>query len=250
MNNLNETICSLLKKRLKKVGLSYRDVAEHMGISEVSVKRLLNQQQPMSIGRISEMSLLVQEPLSSIISEAEKAIASVPSFNSQQDKVFCERPELYTIFVEIVYESASSHELIEKFGLDEPSLYLYLRRLEDIDLIEITSGLQFRLLVPKHISFDESARFPMFFKNQIIDGLKQKIQWIDADKNEAYFITAKFRLTEDEFVQYNLRLEDLMQEVLKFSQSRDSTTINTSEYTIVDMGAKGRFHPEHKKPQK
>lgn len=84
----------------------------------------------------------------------------------------------------------------------------------------------------------------MYFKNQVIDGLKERVQEIHSD--DAYFITAKLRLTDDEFKQYNIKLEELMQKSLKLSQSRDETTTNTNEYTIVDMGAKGRFHPELK----
>ncbi|WP_375748228.1 helix-turn-helix domain-containing protein [Vibrio sp. HN007] len=245
MNKLDETICLVFKRRLKSAGLAYKDVAVHLGVSEVSVKRLLNKSQPVSMDRLIQLSELIQEPLSLVIAEAERHISKTPTFTMEQDRVFCEQPELYTIFSEICGNQRSS-EIMEKFNLNESSLYLYLRKLESIELVEITSGVQFKLLVPRHICFSDSNRFPMFFKNQIIDGLKERVQEIHSD--DAYFISAKLRLTEDEFREYNLKLEELMQESLKLTQTRDENTINTCEYTIVDMGAKGSFHPERKQP--
>lgn len=246
MNKLDEMVCSLIKKRLKSMGISYKSLGDYLEISEVSVKRLLNLNQPISMKRLIDITFLLQEPLSTIIAEAEKLVDTVPNFNIEQDNTFCEQPELYTIFAEIC-RNLKAAELMAKFNLGEPSLYLYLRKLEEINLIEITAGLHFRLLVPKHICFSDSNRFPVYFKNQVIDGLKERVQIINSD--DVYFITAKLRLTDDEFKQYNLKLEELMQKSLKLTLSRDETTIKTSEYTIVDMGAKGRFHPEPKQPK-
>ncbi|MGF1740302.1 helix-turn-helix transcriptional regulator [Vibrio profundum] len=246
MKKLDTIICSLIKKRLKGVGLSYKDVAEQMSISEVSVKRLLNMSQPLSTKRLVQLAELAQVSLSQIVVEAEKLASQIPTFTANQDKAFCDEPELYTVFSEICGDVRPQF-LMKKFQLDEASLYLYLRKLESIGLIEIVRGCEFKLLVSKHICFSDSNQFPMYFKNQIIDSLKEQVQNITSD--DAYFITAKFRLTEEEFKQYNTKLEELMLEHLKITLDRDQTTINTSEYTIVDMGAKGAFHPELMQPK-
>ncbi|EDL55322.1 hypothetical protein VSAK1_22319, partial [Vibrio mediterranei AK1] len=66
--------------------------------------------------------------------------------------------------------------------------------------------------------------------------------------NNVYLISAKLTLTEEEFHQYNLELEELMINAHKLSQSRYDCTERYNEYTIVDMGAKGEFQPKLKLP--
>ncbi|WP_242504867.1 hypothetical protein [Aliivibrio finisterrensis] len=143
----------------------------------------------------------------------------------------------------------NSKQLMDFYGLNESSMYLYLRELEKLDLLSIISNLTFKLVVPRHIAFPDSSRFQIYYKNHVIDGLKKRVEYVNPLKKNAYFITSKLRLTEEEFHQYNLKLEELMMDALKLSQTRNASTGNTFEYTIVDMGAKGTYHPELKKPE-
>ena len=110
------------------------------------------------------------------------------------------------------------------------------------------SGLKFHVIVPTNTAFSEQAQFSVTFKNQVIDALKQSVQYIDARNKQAYFITARLRLTEDEFKEYNAKLEELMLKTQKISQSHNRMTEGVNDYALVDMGAKGIFHPTLKAP--
>lgn len=249
MDKLNNETCEVIKRELKKASLSYRDLSENMGVSEVSIKRMLNGHQSLSILRVSEISEIIQVSLSSIIAEAEKNIASVPLFTKEQDIAFTKSPELYTLLYSILSEKMNSKQLMNFYDLNESSMYLYLRELEKLDLISIISNLTFKLIVPRHIAFPDTSRFQIYYKNHVIDGLKRRVEYVNPLKKDAYFITSKLRLTEEEFFEYNLKLEELMMNALKLSQTRNSSVGDTFEYTIVDMGAKGAYHPELKRPE-
>ncbi|MGI9889773.1 helix-turn-helix domain-containing protein [Vibrio chagasii] len=248
MNALDNEICTSIKRHLKKAGISYKEVSEFTGISEIGIKRLLNGHQSLSILKLQKICKLVQLPLSAIITEAEEALASVSLFTDEQDAAFFKEPELFTIFQDIVNEGANAQQLMASYDLNEPSLHIYLRKLEQLKLITMLLGLKFHVIVPANIAFSEQARFSVMFKNQIIDALKQAVQYIDANDKQAYFITTKLRLTEDEFKEYNTRLEELMFKTLKISQSHSRMTEGVNDYAIVDMGAKGIFHPKLKVP--
>ncbi|MCB5358246.1 helix-turn-helix transcriptional regulator [Vibrio lentus] len=248
MDTLNREICSVVKRHLKKTGISYKEVSEFTEMSEVSIKRLLNGHQSLSILKLQKICELIQRPLSAILSEAEESLASTSLFTDEQDAAFCEEPALFTIFQEIVNEGANAQQLMARFDLNKPSLHIYLRKLEQLKLIAMLFDLKFHVIVPSNTAFSEHARFSATFKNQVIDALKQAVQYINADNKQAYFITTKFRLTEEEFKDYNLKLEKLMLKTVKLSQSRSRMTEGLNDYAIVDMGAKGIFHPTLKKP--
>lgn len=248
MDALDDEICTAIKRHLKKAGISYKEVSEFSGISEIGIKRLLNGHQSLSILKLQKICKLIQLPLSAIITEAEEALDSVSLFTDEQDAAFCKEPALFTIFQEIVNEGANAQQLMASFDLNEPSLHIYLRKLEQLKLITMLLGLKFHVIVPANIAFSEQARFSVMFKNQVIDALKQAVQYIDANDKQAYFITTKLRLTEDEFKEYNTKLEELMFKTLKISQSHSRVSEGVNDYAIVDMGAKGIFHPKLKAP--
>ncbi|MEC7307372.1 helix-turn-helix domain-containing protein [Vibrio sp. BS-M-Sm-2] len=250
MDALDDEICTTIKRHLKKAGISYKEVSEFTEVSEISIKRLLNGHQSLSILKLQKICKLIQLPLSAIITEAEEALASasVSLFTDEQDTAFCKEPPLFTIFHEIVNEGANAQQLMASFDLNEPSLYIYLRKLEQLKLITMLLGLKFHVIVPANIAFSEQARFSVMFKNQVIDALKQAVQYIDVSNKQAYFITTKLRLTEGEFKEYNTKLEELMFETLKISQSHSRMTEGVNDYAVVDMGAKGIFHPKLKVP--
>ncbi|MEZ9795332.1 XRE family transcriptional regulator, partial [Vibrio splendidus] len=104
-------------------------------MSEVSIKRLLNGHQSLSILKLQKICELIQRPLSAILSEAEESLASTSLFTDEQDAAFCEEPALFTIFQEIVNEGTNAQQLMARFDLSKPSLHIYLRKLEQLKLI-------------------------------------------------------------------------------------------------------------------
>ena len=221
IESVDHALCQLFKRHLKGAGISYKVLAGELNMSEVSVKRLLNQAQPLT----------------------EQLAASVAHFTSQQDDAFCQRPELYSLLQQILQQGTDPEALRQHFGLDAPSLYLYLRELEKLELVTLRAGLGFRLRVPKHVAFRDSARFPLHFKNQLIEGLQARVQHLAPHDRQAYLITTRLRLTEAEFMDYRLALETLMLDTLKLSLRRDAATPDLADYTILDMGALGSYQP-------
>jgi len=248
MEKLNREICKMLKRQLKKEGVSYKMLADKMNISEVSVKRMMNLHQSISMERCIDICEVINVPLSKVISSAEKSLLVTPYYSSSQDELFYKRPELYSIFNKILYGKFTSEQLLNLYELDESSLYLYLRELEKVELIKITNGLSFKLIAPQHIVFRESAKCAAYYKNQTIDGLKHELKEIaDKDKSK-FFLTSRLRLTEEEFFRCKKQIEEVLQSATLLSQSRANDDSEINEYTIVSMGAGWIYEPVLKRP--
>jgi len=246
--SIDHAMCQLFKRHLKGAGISYKALADELNMSEASVKRLLNQTQPLTLDRMLAIATLLEVPLSQILTEAEQLATSVAHFTPQQDAAFCQHPELYSLLLQILQQGTDPEALRQHFGLDAPSLYLYLRELEKLELVTLQAGLNFRLLVPRHVAFRDSARFPLRFKNQVIEGLQARVQHLAPHDRQAYLITARLRLTEAEFMEYRRALETLMLDTLKLSLRRDATAPDLADYTILDLGALGSYQPTLPQP--
>ena len=71
MNEISQLV-KTLKKRLKAQGMGYRDLAEALGISEASVKRLFATQR-FSLERIVEIAHLLGYTLAELTQDASAA---------------------------------------------------------------------------------------------------------------------------------------------------------------------------------
>ncbi len=56
-------------------------------------------------------------------------------FSKTQDEIFIRYPELYDFYRELRFKSDNFEQLLEEYGLDELSVYPYLRSLEILGII-------------------------------------------------------------------------------------------------------------------
>ncbi|KGY14287.1 hypothetical protein NM22_02185 [Vibrio tubiashii] len=239
---LAQEICRLIKLELKKDGLSYRDLSIELGISEVSVKRLLNGGQPLSMQRLIHISKLLNFPLSKLLERAEINIHTIPMFTTEQDEAFYECPALFTFWSELA-ERKSVNDIANKYQLDQASVHLYLRKLENAKLISLGINNQFQLIMPAHTAFEQGAKYPEFFTRKVLNGLQKRVINIPANDDQAFLVSLKAELTHKEFIEINKKLEDWMFNLLRESQDlRSREGLKVTPYTFGFMGAQGAFH--------
>ncbi len=128
-----------VKQQLKRKGIAYADIAERMGLSEITVKRMLNQDD-ISVGRLAVLAEAAGYSMSRLIGIAEEKLPEVTCFTPQQDKAFVRHPHLFQYFMKLQEHDKSPETVARLFNLDDLSTYLYLRKLEDLGLIELHEG--------------------------------------------------------------------------------------------------------------
>lgn len=244
-DRLTEEVCKLLKNELKRCGISYKELAKELGISEVSVKRLLNQAQSISFQRLALIATLVECPLSKLISKAEDILQTLPLFNNAQDLAFVNTPALFTFWSELAVNCLSATEVATQYNLNQVSTYRYLRLLESVNLIELGLNNQTKLLVPGHTAFDKGAYFPSFFTKQRLETLQERVLRVTPEDDEAFLISLKAELTVNEFQELNTKLVEWMFAMLKQRMAAtDRIEKGRNEYTFGFMAAKGSFGSE------
>ncbi|TFH92183.1 helix-turn-helix domain-containing protein [Vibrio ouci] len=241
-HRLAQEVCNIVKQELKGRGLSYGDLANALELSEVSVKRLLNNAQPMSIQRLINICQLIEYPLSKLLEKAERNVHAIPLFTAKQDSAFYELPALFTFWSELA-EHKSVDDIAHSYDLDPASVHIYLRKLEKAGLISLELNNQCTLLVPGHTAFEQGAKYSEFFTARVLSGLQQRVIDIPIDDDQAFLISLKAELTQQEFQEINKKLEEWMFNLLRESQElRSREGFKVKPYTFGFMGAQGAFH--------
>lgn len=163
-------------------------------------------------------------------------------FTKEQDQAFAEHPPLFTFWSELT-EHRTVDDIAQRYGLNDASVYLYLRQLETLRLVELGLNNACKLLVPTHTSFEKGSKFPLFFTSQVLNRLQARVIDLPKDDDQAFLITLKAELTHEEFIEITHKLDDWMFNKLRESQDlRAREGLAVAPYTFGFMAAKGAFH--------
>lgn len=171
MANLSSEQCKqVLKLLMKQNNKTYKHLAEHLGLSEVSVKRIMSKED-LSFSRFMEICNWLEVSLTEVEKLANYGQTNQKiRFTEKQELFLVKNPE-YLSFLFNLYVENDPEKIRKKFNISEKSMNLYLLRLEKHELIKKVSG-QYRPVhrdVPGPIPYGELIRYQ--YKNVLESGL-------------------------------------------------------------------------------
>ncbi|MBY0553125.1 helix-turn-helix transcriptional regulator [bacterium] len=186
MANLSSEQCKqVLKLLMKQKSKTYKDLAEHLNLSEVSVKRIMSKED-LSFSRFMEICNWLEVSLSEIEKLANYGQTNQKvRFTEKQEQFLVKNPE-YLSFLFNMYVEDDPEKVRKKFNISEKSMNLYLLRLEKHELIKKVSG-QYRPVsrdVPSPIPYGNLIRYQ--YKNVLESGIyffKRLQENMDSRKN-------------------------------------------------------------------
>ena len=168
---MNQTveILEVLKKYLKAKGMTYRQLAAEMGMSETSVKRLFSQQ-TVSLKRLEEVCGILDlelYDLSLMARQQSRNAANVLTLD--QEKALADDPKLMALFYFLINGWSVAHIVVE-YTITEEEITRLLIRLDRLGLIELHPNNRVRLLVTQNIFWRKNGPlWTLHFKTILAD---------------------------------------------------------------------------------
>jgi transcriptional regulator with XRE-family HTH domain len=207
-----------LKQRLKRSGLTYNDVARHLGLSEVSVKRLFAGQR-LTIDKLQGVADLLQLPLSELFHDAETSHGDVAyRLTPHQEEVLAGDFRLYSFFVVVVYR-VPIEQIMSGFKISRLTAEKYLLKLDRLGIVELHRNLKYRLLVSSNFTFERGGPI----ESRIITPLSDAL--IDTSLDRGHQRAHEFfvvRMTPGLVAEFSRRFRLLSEELLARALREDS----------------------------
>jgi len=162
MSELNE-ILSVIKRQLKLRGLTYRDVATGLKLSEPSVKRLFASGR-ITLDRLLMLCDLLQLSLAELTDEAAHALPRLSGLSAAQEKELAEDTKLLLVAV-CVLNHWSPASIVRRYAIDETECLRLLLRLDRIGLIDLLPGNRVRLNVARDFDWLPDGPIRGMFRN-------------------------------------------------------------------------------------
>jgi DNA-binding Xre family transcriptional regulator len=207
-DKLRESLFLLLKQAIKARGYTYRQLAVEMGVSEVSIKRLFKDKD-CKMSRLFEICSIVDVSIDELI-QMQQRFKQTPEFLSEStERVLAANKPLFVLLVFLLsqLDIATVQRLLK---LEREALYIQLRALEKLEIIELLTGEKYRFTIPLPVRWRMGGAL-----SDLIIGINQRYieHCISNETNPDYAFTTTSRLmTKSSIEQVQKKLRKIKEE--------------------------------------
>ena len=163
MNEIDQLVTTL-KRRLKIQGMTYRDLARALGVSEPSVKRMFASGR-FSVDRLLEISHVLGFTLAELAHEAAVSGRLLHTLSEAQEKDLVSDARLLLVAV-CVLNQWEIRDIVGTYTLSEAECIQCLVKLDRLRLIQLLPGNRIRLNVARDFDWRTKGPIRSFFQNQ------------------------------------------------------------------------------------
>jgi transcriptional regulator with XRE-family HTH domain len=204
-----DALTELLKQALKAKGLTYKDVATLLDMTEAGVKRSFSLK-TFSLHRFEQLCSLAGTTLENLSSGiASHKEQNLHEYTLEQEKLFSETPQYLAVFDQLL-NGKTVKKIEKKLKLSKGQVSSSLKEIEKVGLIEWLPKDRIRILV-SDVKWRENGPLRRKFSKLAKD---EFLQHDFSGKNENFSFSI-LKLTPKSFAELNIRIKELLTE---FSQ--------------------------------
>jgi DNA-binding Xre family transcriptional regulator len=136
-----------LKKLLKSRGTTYRALAQAIGLSEPSIKRLFSER-TFTLQRLEQICAVLEIDFFELAKLARGATATVDEMTPEQEKALAADSKLLGVFY-LVFNDWQPADIHARYVLTKAEVLALVLRLEKLRLVDLLPHDKVRLRVPK-----------------------------------------------------------------------------------------------------
>lgn len=207
-----EQLVAAAKRMLKARGITYRQVADHLGLSEPSVKRQFSRQ-GFRVSTLESICDLMQVDLAELVQAAEDAQADVRQLRADQEADLVADPRRLLVAV-CVLNHMTLAQIIAKYRLTRAECIAQLLRLDRLQLIRLQPENRVKLKIARDFRWLPDGPIQRFFRDRVqTDFLKANF-----DHSGEFLRFSYAMLTPAANQRFQQRLLRLLQEWTEFDR--------------------------------
>ena len=154
-----------LKRLLRSQGLTYRELASRLKMSEAAVKRMFSLR-AMSLQRLEQICDVLDVGLSDLAAEAAKARESMAELTEAQERALVAEPALLlALFLSI--NRWKQEDVLTQFQFTEPQWVTLLVKLDRLGIIELLPGNRARSLTARNFRWRRDGPMERYFRTAL-----------------------------------------------------------------------------------
>ncbi|WP_367607428.1 helix-turn-helix domain-containing protein [Legionella sp. W05-934-2] len=226
MKETNELFV-LLKKLLRQQGLTYRKLADGLGLSEASVKRIFSQKD-INLSRLEEICQLMKISLSDVFKQIEEQKAYIRQLSYEQEKELISNQHLLLVTI-CVLNHWTFDEILHYYRLTEHELIRLAAKLDHMKIIELLPGNRFKRLIDPNFQWISDGPIQRFFQQTIQDDFFQS----QFDKPNELYLLKNGMLNEADNLRFQHALRQLANDFIALCKESKGVPIENRHGTAL-----------------
>lgn len=162
---MSSNLLSALRAVFRKKGITYKDAAEALNLSEVSIKRLFSENN-CSINRLEKLCEFAETDFGELLAIAESEQQQLTELTIEQERQLVSETSLLLVAVCII-NHWSYDDIIEKYQFTVPELIGLFTKLDKLGVIELLPGNRYRLKISRKFKWQTRGPIQTFFVQSI-----------------------------------------------------------------------------------
>ena len=252
MKVTTQEILSALKVALKSRAKTYKDVAEHLSVSEKTVKRLF-QDGDCSLSRLERICELINVSIWDLVGFAEQYKTPLAQLSSEQEQFLASHPHFFN-YLFLLTLGYTADQIQTRYELSDLSTFYYLKELDALGLIELSANNRYQLRVKGKLLLKLHGPLHNKVKTENQRFLTHVVD--NHGKGQVRFRSAYRFMSKDTLLELNAEPDSLFEKYVKLS-NRDEAVLARDNLVAVKWAAQvapmevfGRWPIEHLDQQK
>ncbi len=201
----NHEITQSLKLALKSRGLTYKDVADRIQVSEQTIKRLFKDKD-CSLSRLNEVCEAIDLSIYDLLEFSKHLSEPMADLTDEQIEFLSNRPGHFSFLFFLICEYDDA-QIQHAYGLTDLSVFKYLRDLDKYSFIELRENNKYRILIEGKLLLRANGPFKKMMKHFNSLFLDHAIEH-DGKNNTAFNSSFRY-MTESSLKSLNQELIDI-----------------------------------------
>lgn len=160
-------IVETLKQELRKQGITYRQVANALDLSEASVKRLFAESS-FTLARMAQICEMLHLEISDLVHQMEKNIELTHQLTLEQESELVSDVKLL-MMAHFLMNKLEFKKIIEVYDISETEGIRLLARLDRMKIIELQPGNRVKLMISKNFKLIKRGPIERFYEKVVQD---------------------------------------------------------------------------------
>lgn len=164
-------LCDALKSLLRERGITYRELAASLQMSEANVKRMFSQHS-LSLARLEDICRVLELTLHDFFMQAESVGGEITQMTREQEQQLVDNPSLCLVAV-CVRDGWSYEEIIEHYRINEHECIQLLAQLDRLKLVQLLPGNKYKVLISRNLRWIAGGPLEQFITGDVISKFLQ-----------------------------------------------------------------------------
>ena len=158
-------IVDALKRQLKSRGITYKQLATELGLSESAVKHMFSTGN-FSLKRLDEVCEVLECDFGELVDISDAHESKIEQLSAEhEEEIVADSRLLLVAYCLINYWSFD--EIVERYDISPAEGMKYLRKLDRMKIIDLLPGDRVRLLIANNFRWRKNGAIEKFFRKRV-----------------------------------------------------------------------------------